>query len=333
MRFPWRLTRDLTLYVMRNRLRGRKRFPLVLMLEPTQVCQLSCFGCGRIREYEATIRDYLSLEKALAYVDECAAPVVSICGGEPTLYPWITELIQGILQRKRHIMLCTNGIKLPQLLPKWNPSPYLTVNVSMDGLAGTHDVVRTRKGLYDLDIKVIKQLKGLGYRVVTNSTVYRNTDLDELEQMWTELEAIGVDGFLVSPGYHYEAVKRDDIFLRRKEMDGKFARIEELGRRFRFNNTPIYFQYLSGKRDLPCTPWGNITVNPQGWKGPCYVITDAHYRTFQDLMSRTDWDKFEAKADPRCTDCKMHSGFEATAVRKSGESWADLWEMIRWSFS
>ena len=302
MRFPIQLTASLTSYLVKNKLKGREKFPIVLMLEPLHLCNLACDGCGRIREYKETIQDSMSLEKCLGVVDESGAPVVSICGGEPLIYPHIDALVNGIVERKRNLYLCTNAINLDKHLPHFPKSPYFTINVSMDGLEKTHDVTRGRKGLYKLDLRMIRLAKEQGFRVVTNTTVYKGTEVEEIEGMFEELHAAGVDGFLVSPGYHYEAVQ-DDIFLDREEIHKKFKYILNLSKKFRFHNSPLYLKFLAGEREFDCTPWGNITVNPQGWKGPCYLITDNHYESMNDLLEQTDWDRFEKREDPRCTNC------------------------------
>lgn len=332
MRFPIQLTFSVIRHLMKSRLKGRKRFPLVLMLEPLHLCNLACDGCGRIREYESTIRDMMSLEDCLARVDECDAPIVSVCGGEPLIYPHIVELVEGILVRKRHVMICTNGINLEKFLPKFRPSPYFTINVSMDGLAKTHDLTRGRKGLYELDVRAIRAAKAQGYRVVTNTTVYRETDVKELEALFQEMSEVGVDGMLISPGYHYQAVQ-DDIFLTKKEIHEKFKSVEALSKKYRLNNSPLYLKFLAGERYYDCTPWGNPTVNPQGWKGPCYLITDRHYKTYQELMENTDWEKFEKRKDVRCTHCMMHSSVEPTIMRESSKNLHDMLTMVKWNLS
>jgi hopanoid biosynthesis associated radical SAM protein HpnH len=301
------------------------------MLEPTHLCNLACEGCGKIREFENTVREKLSLEACLAAVQECGAPVVSICGGEPTIYPYLGDLVSELIRRRKFVYLCTNGIKLDKWLPQWKPSPYLTINVSMDGLEPTHDLVRSRKGLYQIDIRVIKLAKSLGFRVVTNTTIYKETKVEEIEQLFVELTAIGVDGFLVSPAYEYGVVKDRDIFLEKQQTHEKFQRVWALSKHYRLLSTPMYLRFLKGERDLKCTPWGSPTFNPQGWKGPCYLITDAHYRTFDALMRKTDWEKYENKRDERCTNCMMHSGFEPTVVREVGKRWKDIWEMLHWN--
>jgi len=265
MRFPIQLTFSLTKYLMKNKIKGKKRFPIVLMLEPLHLCNLACDGCGRIREYKETIQDSMPLERCLEVVDESEAPVVSVCGGEPLIYPHIDALVNGIVKRKRHLYLCTNAINLDKHLPHFPKSPYFTINVSMDGLEKTHDLTRGRKGLYKLDLRMIRLAKEKGFRVVTNTTVYKETDVKEIEQMFEELYSAGVDGFLVSPGYHYEAVQ-DDIFMTREEIHEKFKAIYQLSKKFRFYNTPLYLKFLTGERHFDCTPWGNITSILKGGK-------------------------------------------------------------------
>ncbi len=333
MRFPVQLQWTLTKYIVGNALRGKRRYPFVLMLEPTHLCNLACEGCGKIREFESTIRDMLPVATCLQAVEDCGAPVISICGGEPTIYPHLDELVTELLHRKKFIYLCTNGIKLEKFLRKWKPSPYLTINISMDGLESTHDLMRSRKGLYQMDIQAIKLAKSLGYRVVTNTTVYKETNVDEIAALFAELQAIGVDGFLVTPGYEYGMLKDRDIFLEKQQTHEKFRRIWELAKRYRIYSTPLYLRFLKGERELNCSPWGGPNYNPQGWKGPCYLITDAHYPTFDALMTQTDWERYEQKRDLRCANCMMHSGFEHTVVREVGKHWRDLWEMLWWNLT
>ena len=333
MRFPVQLQWTLTKYIVGNALRGKRRYPFVLMLEPTHLCNLACEGCGKIREFESTIRDMLPVATCLKAVEDCGAPVISICGGEPTIYPHLDELVTELLRRKKFIYLCTNGIKLEKFLRKWKPSPYLTINISMDGLESTHDLMRSRKGLYQMDIQAIKLAKSLGYRVVTNTTVYKETNVDEIAALFAELQAIGVDGFLITPGYEYGMLKDRDIFLEKQQTHEKFQRIWELAKQYRIYSTPLYLRFLKGERELTCSPWGGPNYNPQGWKGPCYLITDAHYPTFDALMTRTDWERYEQKRDPRCANCMMHSGFEHTVVREVGKRWRDLWEMLWWNLT
>jgi hopanoid biosynthesis associated radical SAM protein HpnH len=333
MKFPIQLHLRLTAYVIGQSLRGKTRFPLVLMLEPTHLCNLACEGCGKIREFESTIRDMLPIETCLKAVEECGAPVVSICGGEPTIYPPIGDLVTELIRRKKFVYLCTNGIKLDKWLPQWKPSPYLTINISMDGLEATHDLVRSRKGLYQIDVRMIRLAKAQGFRVVTNTTIYKETRVEEIQRLFAELADLGVDGFLVTPAYEYSVIQNRDMFLEKQEIHAKFEEIWALAKQYRVLSTPMYLRFLRGERELPCSPWGSPNYNPRGWKGPCYLITDAHYPTFGQLMQATDWERFEHKRDPRCANCMMHSGFEPTVVREVGKSWKDLWEMLRWNLA
>ena len=332
MRFPMQLNVSLTKYMMKKKLQGVKRYPLVLMLEPLHLCNLACIGCGRIREYKATIQDTLTVEQCLAAARECEAPVVSICGGEPLIYPQIGELVKRILGMGRHIQLCTNALKLSESLEKFTPTPYLNINVSIDGLEKTQEAIRGRKGIYDVQMKAIADAKAKGFRVVTNTTLYKESDVNEVEELFKRLTALKVDGLLVTPGFSYDAVE-NDIFLEKEAARAKFRQIARLYDKYRFFNTPLYMHFLAGERHLDCTPWGSVTYNPQGWKAPCYLITDTHFKTFREMMDDTDWEKFIKRQDPRCRDCMIHSSVEPTAVQEVGKSLKDMFELIKWNFS
>ncbi len=332
MRFPWRLNYDLIKYIMKNGLNRVPRYPLVLMLEPTHLCNLACSGCGRIREYADTIQEMMSLEECLHSVDECPAPIVTITGGEPFLYPHINDLVDGVLKRGKHIQFCTNGLLLEKALEQMQPHPNFTFNVHMDGLEETHDRLLERKGTYKIAIEGIKQAKAKGFRVCTNTTIFKDTDMVEMEMLFAQLTELGVDGLLAAPGFDYEAVG-EDLFLVRREIEKKFAYVYEMSKRFRFWSTPMYLRFLKGEKQLQCTPWGNPTRNPRGWKAPCYLITDAHYPTFQEMMDKTDWNKYGVGRDERCAQCMMHCGFEPTVVNEIGKSWKDIWEMFVWNLT
>jgi hopanoid biosynthesis associated radical SAM protein HpnH len=332
MRFPWRLNYDLTKYIMKNGLNKVPRYPLVLMLEPTHLCNLACSGCGRIREYADTIQEMMSLEECLSSVDECPAPIVTITGGEPFLYPHVYDLVKGVLQRGKHIQFCTNGLLLEKGLEQMEPHPNFTFNVHMDGLEETHDRLLERKGTYKIAIEGIKKAKAKGFRVCTNTTIFKDTDMVEIEMLFAQLTELGVDGLLAAPGFDYEAVG-EDLFLVRREIEKKFAYVYEMSKRFRFWSTPMYLRFLKGEKQLQCTPWGNPTRNPRGWKAPCYLITDAHYPTFAEMMAKTDWEKYGVGRDDRCAQCMMHCGFEPTVVNEIGKSWKDIWEMIVWNLT
>lgn len=332
MRFPLKLNIDLTSYLLTNKLRGTDKFPLVLMLEPTHLCNLACSGCGRIREYADTISQEMSLEECLASVDECPAPVVTITGGEPFLYSHVYDLIDGILARGKHVYFCTNGLLLEESLDRLRPHPNFTFNVHMDGLETTHDRILEQQGAFAAAISGIRAAKARGFRIWTNTTIFKETNLSEIDQLFTMLTGIGVDGFLVAPGFGYEAVG-EELFLERQEIQRKFRDVYAMSKQHRFISTPMYLRFLMGDKHLECTPWGNPTRNTQGWKAPCYLITDAHYRTYREMMEHTKWDTYGVGKDERCAQCMMHCGFEPSVVREVGKSWRDMVEMIRWNLS
>ena len=362
MRFPLKMTLGLARYIARNKKRPRpewqadhskvsdqsnpfrilhsgrrtphpmieRRFPLVLMLEPLHACNLTCTGCGRIREYENTITEKLSLEQCLRAVDECGAPVVSICGGEPMLYPEIEPLVEKILQRDLHIYLCTNGMFIRKRLAGFRPDPRFFFNVHLDGMEKTHDLCVEREGVFRQAIDGIRAAKQAGFKVCTNTTVFKETQMREIEELFEFLRPLGVDGHMLSPAYGYSAVNDRDIFLTRDDVREKFKDIDRLAKKFPLNSTPVYLDFLKGGRELPCTAWGNPTYNIRGWKGPCYLITDGHYQKFEDLMTRTPWESYGHGNDPRCEHCLVHCGFEPSAALGINSKPSDAFRMLGW---
>lgn len=365
MRFPLSMTAGLAGYIARNKFRPRpewqvdnsahldssnpfrivhgnanarkphpmikKRFPLVLMLEPLHACNLTCTGCGRIREYESTIAQTLTVEQCLGAVDECGAPVVSICGGEPMLYAKMGELVRGILARNRHIYLCTNGMFIRKKLAEYTPDSRFFFNVHLDGMEKTHDLCVEKEGVFREAIEGVKAAKAAGFKVCTNTTVYAQTDMAEVEELFDYLKQFGVDGHMLAPAYGYSSVDDREIFMTRDDVNEKFRDIDRLQERFPLNNTPVYFDFLKGERDLPCTAWGNPTYNIKGWKGPCYLITDAHYKTFEELMTKTPWEHYGAGADPRCEHCMMHCGYEPSAALGINAKVSDNFRLMKWA--
>jgi len=309
----------------------RKRFPLVLMLEPLHACNLTCTGCGRIREYETTITKRLSVEQCLRAVDECGAPVVSICGGEPMIYPEIGRLTSEIVNRGRHIYLCTNGMFMVKKLKEFQPNDTFFFNVHLDGMEKNHDIAVEREGVFREAIDGIRAAKAAGFKVCTNTTVYRETDMAEIEELFGYLEQFGVDGHMIAPAYGYSAVNDREIFMTRDDIIAKFQDIDRLGRRFRINNSPVYLDFLRGERELPCTAWGNPTYNVKGWKGPCYLITDAHYETFEQLMTQTPWEHYGHGNDPRCDHCMVHCGYEPSAALGINSKLSDTIKLLSWA--
>ena len=328
MRIPLRLMIDLARYMNRSKRAGQKYFPIVLMLEPLHACNLACIGCGRIVEYKDTIRDQMPLEEALGAAEEADAPIVSICGGEPLMYKHIVPLTKGLIERQRHVQICTNALLLERFVKQVKPNAYLSFNVHIDGMKETHDRVVDRQGVFDTCVRMIKLLKEKGYRVQTNTTVFRETTADELEELIEMLTGLHVDGMLLTPGYHYQVLS-NDIYLKNGETPLKFQRVKKLAADHKIINTPIYLQFLAGERDLLCSPWTTVTRNPQGWKGPCYLITNGHYKTFKEMHEATDWEFYRTKQDIRCRDCKLHSGFEGTVAMDFGKNLKDTWQMVR----
>jgi hopanoid biosynthesis associated radical SAM protein HpnH len=330
MAFSWQLSLSLTKYILTNKVRGRKRFPLVLMLTPTYRCNLACAGCGHIREYRDILDQALTTEECLASVYEANAPVVSITGGEPLLHPEIGEMVEKIVAGRRFVHVCTNGLLLEKSLEKFKPSPYLSFDLHLDSLAESHDRFAGRKGVFDTVVKALRAAKKRGFQVLINTTFYKETDPEEIEALYVMLSEIPVDGIMVSPAFSYGAVQ-NDVFMSREEIVSTFKPIYKLRKRFPFFNTPVYWEFLAGKKELSCTPWSAPTRNPMGWKKPCYLITDGHYNSFSELMEKTEWERYGVGKDPRCANCMVHCGFEGSALEAIGSNLSDLWQAAKWS--
>ncbi len=331
MRFPLHITTDTVGHQVRNALKGKRRYPFVLMLEPLYTCNLACIGCA-IERHTGKLEDRLSLDQCFKAIEACGAPQISICGGEPTIYPELEELVEGMIARKRHIFLCTNGLLLDRnVYGKIEPNKRLTINVHLDGLRDTHDLVCDRHGVYEKAIEMIKEGKRLGYHVWTNTTVFRETNIEEVEDLCRQLAELGVDGMLVSPGYHYASIDRE-IFLTRDEIHKKFKRVLEMSKTYRLTSTPMYLEFAAGLREYKCSPWSTVTYTPLGWKGPCYLIGEKYFETWEDFWKGVDWDYWESRQDHRCANCKMHSGFEASVVRELPKSPRDMTRMAAWNF-
>ena len=334
MRFPLSLTLDLTGYIAGKRLRGAGRFPLVMMLEPLHACNLTCTGCGRIREYRSTITQKLTVDQCLGAADECGAPIVSICGGEPTIYPELDVLVRELLARKRHIYLCTHGMFIRRRLHEFEPSSRFFFNVHLDGLEATHDMCVERPGVFREAIAGIKAAKAAGFLVCTNTTIYKQTDLREIVDLFGYLQSLDVDGFMITPGYSYAAVQDKELFMTRGEIQTKFREASRLLERFNLMTSPIYMEFLRGEREeMRCTAWGNPTYNTRGWKGPCYLITDQHHATFKDFLEQTPWEQYGRGRDPRCEDCMVHVGYEPSAVLGANRRLGDSWKLLKWQLS
>jgi len=339
MRFPLSLTRSMTGYLVRKRLSGQQRFPLVLMLEPLHACNLRCAGCGRIREYADTIGATMSVRECLESVDECGAPIVSVCGGEPLIYGGLEELLAELLRRRKHVYLCTNGVRLADKLPSLHPSSRLFINVHLDGMETTHDRLVGRQGVFAEAIRGIRAAKAGGFAVTTNTTVYKQTDMLEIAVLFEYLSQLGVDGMMISPAYQYKAIRQADpdgaerFFMTRQEIHEKFRKAGQRLGRYRLVTSPIYLEFLAGRRELTCAAWANPTRNVKGWKGPCYLITDAHWPSYRELVDATDWDRLGPGRDPRCRHCLVHCGFEPAAVLAANRDVRDILRMALWHIS
>lgn len=390
MRLPAGPSLKIVGQIVRRRIFGPPRFPLVLQLEPLHACNLACVGCGRIREYAASAAAAMPLAECLAAARECGAPMVSICGGEPLLYPEIAELVGGLRRQRRFVFLCTNGLLLRRFLlrflaaeyrrrRRWGaaavarllaagvlaaseaervragaeageagcgavirPSAWFYWNVHLDGLETSHDALVGRSGVFRECVAAVRMAKLLGFRVATNTTVYAATDMGEIEALFELLGGLGVDGHTLSPGFGYEAVAgqgaadggpASEFFPTRQTTVAKFQAAASWPWRFPLLGTLLYFEFLAGRRALPCSAWAIPTRNARGWKGPCYLLTDAHYASYGELLRRTRWDELGVRdgvaQDARCAHCMAHCGYEPSAVLGAGAGPRDWWDMAR----
>ena len=309
-------------YVLTQKLRGRKRYPLVLMLEPLFRCNLACAGCGKIQYPAQLLKKHLTVEQCLKAVEECGAPLVSIPGGEPLMYPEIDRLVAELVRRKKYIYLCTNAILLKEKLDLFTPSKYLTFSVHMDGLREDHDESVCRDGVYDQAVEGIKAALGRGFRVTPNTTLFDGASPLRMRQFFDEMMAVGVEGMMVSPGYSYAKAPDQEHFLRRARTHQLFAEmLAEPKKAWKFNQSPLFLRFLMGKHDYECTPWGNPTFNMFGWQRPCYLLQEGYASTFQDLMDTTEWERYGRKSgNEKCRDCMVHCGYEPTAVDQTFSS-------------
>lgn len=396
MRFPLPLTAKIAKYIVGKKLGRVEKFATVLQLEPLHTCNLTCTGCGRIREYSTSLKDVMPLEDCLGAAAECNAPMISICGGEPLIYPQIESLVEGLLGQGRIVYICTNGLFMRKKMREWlgrefartenshdlraledklqilvseellkpeeaekirqtttgasqpaiAPSAWMYWNVHLDGLERTHDLIVEREGVFKECIAAIRMAKILGYQVATNTTIYKETDMAEIEQMYDYLSWLGVDGHTISPGYDYDSAKEDmrkrlnlqpeNFFLTRAATKEKFKDIAEWSRRYTLFGTPVYMDFLSGARDLTCSAWAIPTRNVRGWKAPCYLMTDGHYGSYRELLEKTDWEKYGVvdgvARDKRCENCMVHCGYEPTAALGRCAQPGDTWKNIAFNF-
>lgn len=387
MRFPFALSAKIAGHIIKHKLARTPKFAMVLQLEPLHTCNLTCTGCGRIREYSTSLKDMMSLEDCLASAMDCDAPMVSICGGEPLIYPKIEELTAGLLAQGRIVYVCTNGMFMrkkmkdylasiynpaleatltrlvnEQLItqkdvetirkgksdgrPVIAPTQWMYWNVHIDGLEYTHDLIVEREGVFKECVEAIKMAKILGYQCATNTTVYKETEVREIEEMFKFFSWLGVDGHTISPGYDYDAAKKDmvkrlgkepkDFFMTREMTRAKFKGIEEWGKAFTIFGTRVYQEFLAGKRELTCTAWAIPTRNIRGWKAPCYLMTDGHYPTYKEMLEKVDWNKYGVvdgvARDPRCENCMVHCGYDPSGALGTNYKRGDNWKNFSYNF-
>jgi MoaA/NifB/PqqE/SkfB family radical SAM enzyme len=389
MRFPLALTAKIAGHIVKHKVRKTPKFAMVLQLEPLHTCNLTCTGCGRIREYSTSLKDMVPLEKCLEAANECDAPMVSICGGEPLIYPKVEELIAGLREQGRVIYVCTNGVFMRKkmreyMAANWSadmdarlkeleekqlvtskeadairnadenarkkitirPSQWMYWNVHVDGLEYTHDLIVEREGVFKECVQAIRMAKILGYQCATNTTVYKETDVQEIEEMFKFLSSLDVDGHTISPGYDYDAAKKDmvkrlgrdpkEFFLTREMTRQKFAKIEQWGKHFTIFGTPVYQEFLAGKRELTCTAWAIPTFNIRGWKAPCYLMTDGHYGSYAEMLREVKWENYgvvDGKArDARCENCMVHCGYDPSGALGTNYQRGDNWKNFKYNF-
>jgi hopanoid biosynthesis associated radical SAM protein HpnH len=304
-------------YVAKQHLIGRKRYPLVLMLEPLFRCNLACAGCGKIDYPDEILNQRLSVEECLQAVDECGAPVVSIAGGEPLLHREIGEIVRGILARKKFVYLCTNALLMQKKLDLFEPHPYFVWSVHLDGDKEDHDRSVSQEGVYERAVEAMRSAKARGFRVNINCTLFDGAVPARYAKFFDDVMALGVDGITVSPGYAYERAPDQEHFLSRRKTKELFRAIFRLGsggRKWSFSQSSLYMDFLAGNQSYRCTPWGNPTRNYFGWQRPCYLLGEGYANSFKELMEETDWDSYGTGNYEKCANCMVHSGYEATAV-------------------
>ncbi len=322
MSVPLRQQFDIALYILKQKITRTKRYPLVLMLEPLFRCNLACAGCGKIDYPDEILNQRLSAADCLAAVDECGAPVVSIPGGEPLLHKEMPEIVRGIIARKKYVYLCTNALLMDKKMDHYQPSPYFTWSVHLDGDKGDHDRSVCQDGVYDKAEAAIKKAIARGFRVNINCTLFNNANAERQAAFFDHMMSIGLNAITVSPGYAYERAPDQEHFLNRNTTKNLFRDIFRLGKervkqgktKWRFSQSSLYMDYLSGNQQYECTPWGNPTRNVFGWQRPCYLLGEGYANSFSELMASTEWDKYGTGKYEKCADCMVHCGYEPTAA-------------------
>jgi hopanoid biosynthesis associated radical SAM protein HpnH len=322
-------------YVLEQRIRGRERYPLVLMLEPLFRCNLACAGCGKIQYPAHILKQELTPEECFRAVDECGAPMVSIPGGEPLMHPQIVEIVEGLIARKKYIYLCTNALLLKEKIGLFKPSKYLTFSVHLDGQREHHDLSVCREGGYDQAVSGIREAVARGFRVTTNTTLFDGADPNSVRAFFDEVMSFGVEGMVLSPGYTYDKAPDQKHFLGRARSRRLFRAILSNRRKeWKFNMSPLFLEFLMGKRDYQCTPWGSPAFNIFGWQKPCYLLQDGYADTYRELIETTDWSHYGTESgNPKCANCMVSCGYEPSTVHHGFTSLSGFWGMVKATLS
>jgi hopanoid biosynthesis associated radical SAM protein HpnH len=314
---PLRQSARMASYLLRQRLRGREKFPLLVELEPLFQCNLACAGCGKIQHPEHVLRRRMPVAQAVGAIEECGAPMVSIAGGEPLIHPEIDEIVRELVARKRFVYLCTNALLMERKLGQFEPSPYFAWAVHLDGLRERHDASVCRDGVFDKAVSAIRAAKAAGFRVTTNTTFFTHDSAETVRRVLDFLnDELEVDQMMISPAYAYEKAPDRDHFLGVRQTRELFREAFADGRRrrWRLNHSPLFLDFLEGKVDFECTAWGIPSYSLFGWQRPCYLMSDGYAQTYQELLDTTDWGSYGRGRDPRCENCMAHCGYEPTAV-------------------
>jgi hopanoid biosynthesis associated radical SAM protein HpnH len=322
-------------YVLKQRAAGNKRYPLVLMLEPLFRCNLACAGCGKIQYPAHVLKMNMTPEQCFQAVEECGAPMVSIPGGEPLMHPEIDRIVEGLVARKKYIYLCTNALLLKEKLHLFKPSKYLTFSVHVDGDKEHHDFSVCKEGGFELAVEGIREAVGRGFRVTTNTTLFDGADPKNVRSFFDEMMALGVEGMMLSPGYSYDKAPDQQHFLGRARTRRLFrAILSNRSAAWKFNMSPLFLEFLMGKRHYACTPWGMPTYNLFGWQKPCYLLQDGYADTFAELMEATNWENYGTESgNPKCANCMVHSGYEASAVHDQFSTWKGFLATVKGQFA
>ena len=304
-------------YIIGQKLRRVEKYPLVLMLEPLFRCNLACAGCGKIDYPEEILDKRLSYKECMEAIDECGSPMVSIAGGEPLIHKDMARIVRGFIDRKKFVYLCTNALLLEKRMEDYSPSPYLTFSIHLDGNEMRHDNSVCREGVFKKCITVIKQARAKGFRVTINCTLFQGETAGEIAEFMDMAMELGVEGVTISPGYSYQHAPNQEAFLRNQESKQLFRDLFKLGKnlKWRFNQSSLYLDFLAGNQSYQCTPWGNPTRNVFGWQKACYLLVDEGYTTsFKGMLVETEWANYGKGRNPKCANCMVHCGFEASAI-------------------